>query len=56
MDMCSMNFIKGMTWGWVGVRGTWQTEEAAKPIHEMTKIGVNWTAMAISFSGYQLQN
>jgi hypothetical protein len=51
MDVCSMNFIKGMTWGWVGVRGTWQTEEAAKSIHEMARVGVNWTAVA--FSGYQ---
>lgn len=46
-----MEFIKGMTWGWVGVRGTWQTERASQSIHAMSRISANWTAVA--FSGYQ---
>ncbi|GGA08224.1 hypothetical protein GCM10008018_62350 [Paenibacillus marchantiophytorum] len=43
-----MEYIKGMTWGWVGTRGTWANEAADFSMTEMTKLGVNWTAIALS--------
>lgn len=46
-----MDYIKGMTWGWTGVRGSWDRESAAFSMNEMTRLGVNWTA--ISFSALQ---
>ncbi|MFA9458183.1 1,4-beta-xylanase [Halalkalibacter sp. AB-rgal2] len=47
-----MNFIKGMTWGWVGIRGQWATEEAKHSMKEMKeRLAVNWTAIA--FQGLQ---
>jgi hypothetical protein len=41
-----MDYIKGMTWGWTGVRGTWNTQEAAHSMQEMLRTNVNWTAIA----------
>ncbi|MCD8501177.1 MAG: 1,4-beta-xylanase [Bacillaceae bacterium] len=42
-----MDFIKGMTWGWIGTRGQWKTQKAEKSMDEMVqKLGVNWTAIA----------
>jgi hypothetical protein len=41
-----MSYIKGMTWGWTGVRGTWAVPEAAHSMHEMLRTNVNWTAIA----------
>lgn len=41
-------YIAGMTWGWTGVRGTWKTTEAENSMSEMVKLGVNWTAIALS--------
>lgn len=46
-----LGYIKGMTWGWVGHHGSWATPEAEHSMSEMTKIGVNWTAIA--FQGLQ---
>lgn len=45
-------FIAGMTWGFMGVRGTWATEKASASMEAMSETtGVNWTAIA--FSAYQ---
>lgn len=42
-----MEFIKGMTWGWVGTRGEWKTKKSEKSMEEMVDtLGVNWTAIA----------
>lgn len=46
-----MEYIKGMTWGWVGKAGTWNTPAAKHSMQEMTKVGINWTAIA--FTGLQ---
>ncbi|GAF64593.1 hypothetical protein BTS2_1486 [Bacillus sp. TS-2] len=47
-----MEYIKGMTWGWVGTRGTWKNAEAEYSMDEMKKaLSVNWTAIA--FQGLQ---
>lgn len=43
-----MEYINGMTWGWVGTRGTWANERAEFSMAEMAKLGVNWTAIALS--------
>ncbi|UJF32725.1 glycoside hydrolase family 113 [Paenibacillus hexagrammi] len=43
-----LDYIKGMTWGWVGTRGTWATKEADFSMEEMAKLGVNWTAIAFA--------
>ncbi|MCZ0703089.1 hypothetical protein J2T56_001343 [Natronobacillus azotifigens] len=42
-----MEFVKGMTWGWIGTRGQWKTTEAEHSMEEMVdRLGVNWTAVA----------
>lgn len=41
-----MEFIKGITWGWVGVRGTWKTAEAKESMKKMNGLGINWTTLA----------
>ncbi|WP_026674526.1 glycoside hydrolase family 113 [Alkalihalobacterium bogoriense] len=46
-----MEYIKGMTWGWVGTRGEWKTEEAQQSMIAMSEMAVNWTAIA--FQGLQ---
>jgi len=38
--------VCGMTWGWVGTRGTWATPEAADSMRLMAEHGVTWTALA----------
>jgi len=38
--------VCGMTWGWVGTRGTWATAEAAESIALMAGHDVTWTAVA----------
>lgn len=38
--------VCGMTWGWVGTRGTWATPAAMDSMHLMADHGVNWTALA----------
>ena len=38
--------VCGMTWGWVGTRGTWDTPEAAASMRAMSERGVTWTALA----------
>lgn len=38
--------ICGMTWGWVGTRGSWATPEAAESMRLMADHGVTWTALA----------
>ena len=36
----------GMTWGWTGVRGTWDTPAAERSMTAMAEHGVTWTALA----------
>ena len=38
--------VCGMTWGWVGTRGTWDTAEAAASMTAMADHAVTWTALA----------
>jgi hypothetical protein len=38
--------VHGMTWGWVGTRGTWDTPEAADSLQRMAEHAVSWTALA----------
>ena len=38
--------ICGMTWGWVGTRGTWATRTAADSMARMAEHAVTWTALA----------
>lgn len=40
--------VSGMTWGWVGTRGTWTGLDADFSMEEMAKLGVNWAAIALS--------
>jgi hypothetical protein len=36
----------GMTWGWVGVRGTWATPRAAASMRAMSEHAVSWATIA----------
>lgn len=48
----ALPYFAGMTWGWVGVRGTWNTPEARQSMQLMKeRLAVNWTA--ITFSALQ---
>ena len=38
--------VCGMTWGWTGVRGSWNTPNASRSMAAMADHGVNWTALA----------
>jgi hypothetical protein len=38
--------VCGMTWGWVGTRGSWATPAAAESMRLMAAHGVSWTALA----------
>lgn len=38
--------VCGMTWGWVGTRGTWGTPEAAESMRLMADHAISWTALA----------
>lgn len=38
--------VCGMTWGWVGTRGTWATPAAAESMARMAEHSVTWTAIA----------
>jgi len=38
--------VCGMTWGWTGRRGTWDTQSAAESMEKMKELGVNWVALA----------
>jgi hypothetical protein len=38
--------VCGMTWGWVGTRGSWATPAAAESMRLMAAHGVTWTALA----------
>ncbi|MBB3112959.1 hypothetical protein FHS18_005061 [Paenibacillus phyllosphaerae] len=41
------SYVAGMTWGWTGIRGTWDTPEAEQSMRLMKeRLGVNWTAIA----------
>lgn len=47
-----MQYIKGMTWGWVGRRGTWKTERGKQSMRLMVEtLNVDWTA--ITFGALQ---
>ncbi|WP_116417373.1 glycoside hydrolase family 113 [Subtercola boreus] len=37
----------GMTWGWTGVRGTWNTAEAADSLSKLVDLNVNWVGIAL---------
>src|SRR5699024_1953798 len=41
-------YVAGMTWGWVGARGTWATAEAAASMREMADHATTWTEIAWS--------
>lgn len=38
--------VCGMTWGWVGTRGSWAAPAAAESMRLMAAHGVTWTALA----------
>lgn len=38
--------VCGMTWGWVGTRGTWNTDAARDSMRAMAEHSVTWTAIA----------
>lgn len=45
-------YIGGITWGFMGRRGTWSTDEAERSMELMSSVtGANWTAIA--FSAFQ---
>lgn len=42
-------YVAGMTWGFMGVRGTWSNENASRSMELMAETtGINWTAIAFS--------
>ncbi|MRN55959.1 glycoside hydrolase family 113 [Paenibacillus monticola] len=42
-------YIGGITWGFMGRRGTWSTDEAERSMELMSSVtGANWTAIAFS--------
>lgn len=42
------DFMGGMTWGWTGVRGTWNTPEAEASLDAMTPLNLNWVTIAFA--------
>lgn len=38
----------GMTWGWVGARGTWDTPEAEHSFDEMAPLNLTWVTLAFA--------
>lgn len=36
----------GMTWGWVGTRGTWNTDAARHSLDALESLGANWIVLA----------
>ncbi|MNO60005.1 hypothetical protein D3C76_506060 [compost metagenome] len=43
------HFVAGMTWGFMGIRGTWGTKEASASMEKMAEsTSINWTAIAFS--------
>ncbi|QMV43946.1 glycoside hydrolase family 113 [Cohnella cholangitidis] len=40
--------VCGMTWGWTGVRGTWNTPRAEHSMEMMKDVGVNWVGIALA--------
>lgn len=41
-----MKHLCGITWGWVGERGTWADGKAASSMERMAALAGNWTAIA----------
>lgn len=41
-----MNFVHGITWGWVGIRGTWMTDAAVESMTKLKETGANWITIA----------
>ncbi|GLV13413.1 hypothetical protein Heshes_10970 [Alicyclobacillus hesperidum] len=41
-----LEFIRGITWGWVGIRGTWMTDEAKRSLIKLKETGANWVTLA----------
>ncbi|MBW7456073.1 1,4-beta-xylanase [Paenibacillus sepulcri] len=39
--------VNGMTWGWTGVRGTWEGSDAEFSMKAMTALNVNWAALSL---------
>lgn len=45
-------YVRGMTWGWTGIRGSWDTPAAAESMQEMVDAtAINW--VAITFAALQ---
>lgn len=38
--------VAGMTWGWTGVRGSWETAAADRSMDELAALDVSWVALA----------
>ncbi|GGE01996.1 glycoside hydrolase family 113 [Paenibacillus nasutitermitis] len=47
MEQFNKEKINGMTWGWTGVRGTWEGPDAEFSMEAMTKLNVNWVALGL---------
>lgn len=43
-----MDRIHGITWGWGGRRGTWQTPEAVESMRKLADTGANWVTIAFA--------
>ena len=43
--------VGGMTWGWVGIRGTWNTPEGRRSLDELGRLGGNW--IGVTFAALQ---
>lgn len=40
--------VLGMTWGWTGVRGTWDRDAAASSMKSMMQVNPTWTALSFA--------
>ncbi|MGK9252780.1 glycoside hydrolase family 113 [Paenibacillus humicus] len=47
MSKPELEMITGMTWGWTGVRGTWEGPEAEHSMNEMAKLNVGWAGITL---------
>lgn len=46
IDAVEEGFVAGMTWGWVGARGTWSTPEAEQSMEAMGDLNLTWVTIA----------
>jgi hypothetical protein len=43
------SYVAGMTWGWVGIRGSWDTSASALSMQTMAQsTGINWVTIAFA--------